>query len=57
MLASGCRTGEEFEMAWNSLQQEARQSTQFLSRDMGGPWRWDWRGQVMGEWMGALGDC
>ena len=37
MLASGCRTGEEFEMAWNSLQQEARQSTQFLSRDMGGP--------------------
>ena len=37
MLASGCRTGEEFEMAWNSLQQEARQSTQFLIRDMGGP--------------------
>ena len=37
MLASGCRTGGEFETAWNVLRQEAVQASQYLDRDMGGP--------------------
>ena len=37
LLASGCRTGEEFNDSWNTLREEAHQSCQYLGKDMGGP--------------------
>ena len=37
LLAAGCRKGEEFNDSWNTLREEAQQSCQFLSKDMGGP--------------------
>ena len=37
MLASGCRTGGEFEKSQNILRLEAVQASQFLDRDIVGP--------------------
>ena len=37
MVNSQCRTGVEFSRAWNILQEEAIQSSQYLEREMGGP--------------------
>ena len=36
MLASGCRTGVEFETAWQSLKQEASQSCNYLGKELDG---------------------
>ena len=37
LIASGSRTGNELEYAWNTLREEAIQSSQFLDKDMSGP--------------------
>ena len=37
LMASGSRTGNELEMAWNIMREEAIQSSQFLDKDMSGP--------------------
>jgi hypothetical protein len=34
MLASGCRTGEEFTWAWDRLRREARESVQYLDTEL-----------------------
>ena len=49
LLASGCRTGAEFDMAWSTLRQEAVQSCEYSERDMSGPLEM----QVIGEKMGV----
>ena len=37
MLASGCRAGEEFTWAWDTLRREAMESVQYLDRELQGP--------------------
>ena len=37
LINSHCRTGVEFNRAWNILREEAIQSSQYLEHDMGGP--------------------
>ena len=36
LLQSGCRTGRELRMAWQTLQAEARQCTQYLGQELDG---------------------
>ena len=37
MIDSGCRTGQEFRMAWETLQKEAIQCCEYLGMDISGP--------------------
>ena len=37
MLTSGCKTGVEFETAWNTLRQEAMEASQYLDKGLEGP--------------------
>ena len=37
LLASGCKTGVEFKTAWNSLRQEAVETSRYLDKELDGP--------------------
>ena len=37
MMASGCRTGEEYTWAWEIIRQEATEASQYLDRELEGP--------------------
>ena len=38
MFGSGCRLGEEYKLAWEELQQEARQCANWLGKELEEDW-------------------
>jgi hypothetical protein len=53
MMASGCRTGEEYTWAWDIIRQEATEASQHLDRELGGLLVSEVEGLEMVMWMGA----